>query len=765
MTVRRLSPIVGIRILGVAGLNGPGVAGLRVIDENTVAWRPPNGTEGAGVAIAQGETKICFGGGADRDKYARVYRSGAAALFGAETVQLLDTYNNVIGGSNFTSAQAAAGEKKVRGICFWEPGDLATASDVWLDPHGTRVTGGLTAFLGASGGGTIEKAGAFADWDPFGYVEMRDSGGVVRGRSFYRSRTDDALTIDAADRNAMATTTGAMSSNYIVSAIPPYQILNDASSNGGAPILASETDTPIVLISRTTPTSADDADAPTFLQMDVFSIFWIRRWVQAGHPALARVPVVLNYRFTIGGTTYYKQERGLFRVANNALDVVEILDGVNAEPAEGAAPSGSGATSPIVFALSAGNVHYLGANRRNRYNLVSIVDTFTRIDLTSAGIERRRPPLPPEEVKVLAGPDGKAIVTAAYFPHKEASTETSIDVYRATQWAVWHTTDGVAPDTSAAPTEVVAMTGALGPELLEYITDAALPGTVHKFVVKVRRVDTQGVTSITRSGATATVTCVGHGYADAAEVTIAGADQAEYNGAHTISLIDPNTFSYAVSGTPATPATGTITASPVNRDSEGETVLTLTATGCGPERPVGSMSFGKAAGLHQEPMTVDEVDVVDAGANIYWERKVGETLLWWDTVLIFRLRYRGDGASTNGFYTVFGIYQELVSGAAGEEPLEIVVAADEWYVTVNGVRRMKIDPTGGTIHFDGVDQLTAPEACCGEGPLEQRYGSTCFQVFDPVTQSWSTPVGLMGDGSLRMLVPWLQKATQAECLA
>ena len=72
---------------------------------------------------------------------------------------------------------------------------------------------------------------------------------------------------------------------------------------------------------------------------------------------------------------------------------------------------------------------------------------------------------------------------------------------------------------------------------------------------------TRSVTSITRSGSTATVTMgANHGYATGQLVTIAGAAQSQYNGAQTITVTGPTTFTYAVAGTPVTPATGTITA-------------------------------------------------------------------------------------------------------------------------------------------------------------------------------------------------------------
>lgn len=67
------------------------------------------------------------------------------------------------------------------------------------------------------------------------------------------------------------------------------------------------------------------------------------------------------------------------------------------------------------------------------------------------------------------------------------------------------------------------------------------------------------VTSITRSGSTATVTTTSdHLYASSIDVIITGANEAEYNGTFNITVTDTDEFTYQVSGTPATPATGTI---------------------------------------------------------------------------------------------------------------------------------------------------------------------------------------------------------------
>jgi len=68
------------------------------------------------------------------------------------------------------------------------------------------------------------------------------------------------------------------------------------------------------------------------------------------------------------------------------------------------------------------------------------------------------------------------------------------------------------------------------------------------------------VESITLVGTTATATITGHGWSDGDVIDIFGPKQQEYNGTFTISNVTPDTFDFAVTGTPASPATGKITA-------------------------------------------------------------------------------------------------------------------------------------------------------------------------------------------------------------
>jgi hypothetical protein len=73
------------------------------------------------------------------------------------------------------------------------------------------------------------------------------------------------------------------------------------------------------------------------------------------------------------------------------------------------------------------------------------------------------------------------------------------------------------------------------------------------------------ITSLTRSGGTATAVCDQvNGFVTGQKVVISGATQAAYNGTPTITVTNPTTFTFPVSGSPATPATGTILVAPAD---------------------------------------------------------------------------------------------------------------------------------------------------------------------------------------------------------
>ena len=82
----------------------------------------------------------------------------------------------------------------------------------------------------------------------------------------------------------------------------------------------------------------------------------------------------------------------------------------------------------------------------------------------------------------------------------------------------------------------------------------------------------QSITGITRTGSIATATtAVAHGRSVGDWVTIAGANETAYNGAARITAVTSTTFDFVVAGSPATPATGTITITKVGSVSNANT--------------------------------------------------------------------------------------------------------------------------------------------------------------------------------------------------
>jgi len=115
-----------------------------------------------------------------------------------------------------------------------------------------------------------------------------------------------------------------------------------------------------------------------------------------------------------------------------------------------------------------------------------------------------------------------------------------------------------------ATTTVVTGAVALEVTCIDSVSKAAIQGArVVVLAGAVGPLPFEDSVTITRSGSTATVTHTAHGLSTGSEVVIAGADQSEYNGLHPITSTGANTYTYTVSGTPTTPATGTITSTAV----------------------------------------------------------------------------------------------------------------------------------------------------------------------------------------------------------
>jgi hypothetical protein len=93
-----------------------------------------------------------------------------------------------------------------------------------------------------------------------------------------------------------------------------------------------------------------------------------------------------------------------------------------------------------------------------------------------------------------------------------------------------------------------------------------------------RRTSGKRVTSVTRNGATVTVNCPSHGFANGERVSLFGANEQPYNTIYIISTVNSDVFTVQNGWTPPSPATGTIYAARGNHFSEiaGNTASQIT---------------------------------------------------------------------------------------------------------------------------------------------------------------------------------------------
>jgi hypothetical protein len=683
LTVLRDNPIAGIAILYVSGANGEGVGALTAVSANELRWTPPGDTQGASVTIVRGETQQIPGN--DPDKYVIVTRFTASDLAGTETVQLLDTYNNVIGGRDFTTAENTAGEALYDGTLMLRNGGAVTAEGVTV-------------------------------WIESGYE------------------------------------TG-------------IQIAKEAPVASALEVLSNDADQPTGL-AWVAPTSEGAGLVIGDLAAGALYGLHIERSVTADQDPNARIKVVLNYSFTVSGTKYTGQWRGQYRVPNAGWVGYVMFVGQDAEPDPLVdAPAASGAALPLSAAgYALGHKYYVATVPRNAYGLVAPVEEWEVYNLTAGGVDLGVRPSAPSAVTGAAAANGELRLQGLYDPAQD--TETT----RATDWVIYRTTDGTAPDPTVDTPAIQAMRMDGGPELLDWTsTDTPIDQTPFQWLVRTRRLAVKSVQGIARSDTTATVYCARHGFSTGDSVTIAGADQAAYNGAQTITVVDDASFTFTVAGNPATPATGTITATKgVSVESDNTTAGTTTGSYDGPARPQGRIAFGRAAGLATAPPSFgSDVDtVIDAGASVKWVQKAGETQLWAGATLLFNVQYNSVDQSRNGFYTTFQRREATVSGAAAAVSEYAAGPPALVHVSVNGTRRLKVDVTNTDIYVGPRQQkwaLTDPSSRQA-APAHPRYADTCIQVWDPGVCDWVTAVRILSTGAVEMIVPWKQRATQAECL-
>lgn len=306
------SPVTNLTLDFVSGNNGEGNGTLAAASADTVTWTAPGESAGTAVTIANGETKIVESGGGDRKKFVRVTRTSASAMSGSGTVALADVFNNIVGGANWTGAEATSGEDKY--LCLAvkneHPTISLTACKVTIGTLGTQQTsdGGD---LDASGAGTITTTGSFATWPEAGWCQIRTAAGAMRETVYYSERTDTVLTVPAAGRAQLGTTAAAGTGTDTLDAVPPIRLAEEQptgdSSTGSAQTIANITTAPATIGSGTVSdwshaTDPSQSDALVIgtsgeLPIDDIWFVWLHSQIPAGAIADAELQKFINFQY------------------------------------------------------------------------------------------------------------------------------------------------------------------------------------------------------------------------------------------------------------------------------------------------------------------------------------------------------------------------------------------------------------------------------------------------------------------------------------
>ena len=110
-------PIANLQVDFVGPGNGSGQGSIVAVSADSIRWTAPGGSPGPTVTINNGETKMLESYD-DLEAYIVVSRTSAVDLAGSTTVKLVRQFNNLVGMSNVTSAEASAGVEKVRCLCI-----------------------------------------------------------------------------------------------------------------------------------------------------------------------------------------------------------------------------------------------------------------------------------------------------------------------------------------------------------------------------------------------------------------------------------------------------------------------------------------------------------------------------------------------------------------------------------------------------------------------------------------------------------------------
>jgi len=195
-----------------------------------------------------------------------------------------------------------------------------------------------------------------------------------------------------------------------------------------------------------------------------------------------------------------------------------------------------------------------------------------------------------------------------------------------------------------------------------------------------------------------------------------------------------------------------------SEESSNTTASTITVGTMDPLIPQWRGAFLGESNLQRlGPETFSEdTTTYDVTENVRCVMNAGVTQFLVGSTIIWQIKYDGANPENNGFWTTLGILQETISGAASETPVD-TVSATEIYVSVEDVRRLKIDLSANTISIAALWQVTGDVVTSrDDDPIVEFDFHTLFQVYDPYVQDRVTVASLDTDGVLSLAVPWRQ---------
>ncbi len=691
------NPIPPVIFRHVSGACGEGAGSIRANEDGDLLFTPPGGTEGAAVAIADGEFKT-LEGGTDDDKAIRVERDGSTALTGEVSLEFVKAYGTGLGMDIVTNAERVAGNNTYRGEMFSAHGtqDL-TVLKVWISTLATQATSDTTQLPGA-GAGTIATTDSFADWPLVGWAHIRTAALATREIVYYTERTDTVLTISgAAFRGLLGTAAGGGAADDLIDSVPGLRIAKEAPGAGGdIQVIANESTAPAAVAWDTGITESTGLDIGSMSAGDDFGL-WKHREIPAGAVVAAKQENRIEYSWTAGGTGYTNTVGALHRVADTTIEGYELYAGVDgADPDLTAAPDATSATLPFNFALTppgGGTREYRTTVLfRDRYDLPSLNEWSRTVTIDTAGDEVVANPSAPTEVAVTELGGGEVRVEAIYSAANDASPADTFQIYVSG--------DGTDP-VPGVDTPVQVTMGTVA-------TNLARPGK------RLRHTLAAG----------------------------------PYGKNETLRVI-VTTFRVSDSG-----------------ESTNTTATTLTITLVTPiAAQFGRTFLGTTHRQTMTPPTVSRTVVIDAGNSIEWRLSDGKTSLWAGLLEVLRFRFDANRPENIGMWTTFGFVQEAISGASGDDPVDVAAwnGQKTIYFTVAGVRRLELDVTAGEIKYTAI----APQS---DGVVEAHSTSpalvlpfnTCFQVYDLARRDYVTVASLDESGILSRIVPLQQRQTVGE---